>query len=196
MKYDLHIHSKYSLDSVLEPSEIVRIAKEKGLNGVAITDHNTIKGGIEAKEYETKDFKVIVGSEIMTERGEIIGLFLKDEIYSRDSNEVILEIRRQGGIVVIPHPFDRLRKSAFILTEMYAEFVDCIEGYNSLCVFKNDNEDAVAFAMKYSLTIVAGSDAHFRSEIGNAGIIINTTDIREAILRNNLRIFGINQKKE
>jgi len=91
MKLDLHIHSKYSSDGVLDPEKIVKIAAKRGLNGVAITDHNTIIGGLKAKNYETEDFKVIVGSEISTERGEIIGLFLKEEIKPGNVQEVILE---------------------------------------------------------------------------------------------------------
>ena len=95
MKLDLHIHSKYSSDGVLDPEKIVKIAAKRGLNGVAITDHNTIIGGLKAKNYETEDFKVIVGSEISTERGEIIGLFLKEEIKPGNVQEVsIREVPR------------------------------------------------------------------------------------------------------
>ena len=97
MKYDLHIHLKYSSDGVLDPEKIVKIAIKRGLNGVAITDHNTIIGGLKAKNYETEDFKVIVGSEISTERGEIIGLFLKEEIKPGNVQEVISEIKEQNG---------------------------------------------------------------------------------------------------
>ncbi len=93
MKYDLHIHSKYSSDGVLDPERIVRIAMKRGLNGIAITDHNTIKGGLKTKKYENADFTVIVGSEISTERGEIIGLFLEEEVKSTNVQEVITEIK-------------------------------------------------------------------------------------------------------
>ncbi len=75
MKYDLHIHSKCSSDGVLEPSAVVKIAIKRGLSGIAVTDHNSIEGALEAKKYETQDFKVVVGSEIVTERGEITVLF-------------------------------------------------------------------------------------------------------------------------
>ena len=76
MKYDLHIHSKYSNDGGLEPEKIVEIAAKRGLRGIAITDHNTIKGGLMATQYETEDLKVIVATEIMTQKSEITGLFL------------------------------------------------------------------------------------------------------------------------
>jgi len=190
MKYDLHIHSKYSYDGILEPKDIVKIAIKRGLDGIAITDHNTIKGALEAKKYETDDFKVIVGSEIKTERGEITGLFLEEEINSRDLYEVIEKIKEQNGIVVIPHPFDRLKKSAFIPTEKDVKFIDCIEGFNSRCVFQRYNKEAINFAVKHGLKIVAGSDAHFRNEIGNAGIETNEGDIRKAISSGKIKIFG------
>ena len=190
MKYDLHIHSKYSSDGILEPKEIIKTAIKKGINGIAITDHNTIKGGLKAKKYETEDFKVIVGSEIMTERGEIIGLFLEEEVKSKNVQDVISEIKEQNGIAIIPHPFDELRHSAFHPTEEDVKFIDCIEGFNSRCVYQKYNKKAVEFAMKHNLTITAGSDAHFANEIGNAGIITETDDVREALIKNEVQIFG------
>ena len=192
MKYDMHIHSKYSSDGLLEPEKIIQIAMKRGLDGIAITDHNTIKGGLEAKKYENEDFTVIVGSEISTERGEIIGLFLEEEVKSKDVLDVISEIKNQNGIVVIPHPFDALRHSAFHPTEEDAKFIDCIEGFNSRCVFQKYNKKAVEFAMKHRLATTAGSDAHFANEIGTAGIITTTEreDVREALMKNEVQIFG------
>lgn len=190
MRFDPHIHSKYSYDGVMEPKRIIRIAVERGLDGIAITDHNTVKGGLEAKEYETRDFQVIVGSEVMTEKGEITGLFLSKEIKSRDVQGVIAEIKEQGGIVVIPHPFDRLRHSAFSVTDEDVKFIDAIEGFNSRCIFGGDNRKAVEFALRYNLPVIAGSDAHYPGEIGKGGIIIETNDVREAILRGDTEIYG------
>jgi len=189
-RIDLHVHSKYSDDGVLDPEEIVRIAKKKGLVGIAITDHNTIKGGQEAQRYETDDFKVIVGAEILTDKGEITGLFLSKEIESRHLEDVINEIKAQGGMVVVPHPFDGLRHSAFHITEEYAGLVDAIEGFNSRCVLAGYNRRALKFAAQYNLPIVGGSDAHYASEIGLAGIITHSDDIRMAILQHDLEIFG------
>ncbi|UCG55024.1 MAG: PHP domain-containing protein [Dehalococcoidia bacterium] len=190
MKYDLHIHSKYSSDGVLEPEDIIKAAKERGMDGIAVTDHDTIIGGLETKKYETKDFKVIIGSEIMTEQGEVTGLFLSQEITSRDVQGVFSEIKAQGGIVVIPHPFDGLRRSTFHPTEEDVKFIDAIEGFNSRCVFQKYNNKAVTFALRYNLPIIGGSDAHFVNEIGIAGIVVMTSDIKAAILNNALDIFG------
>ena len=190
MKFDLHIHSKYSHDGVLEPDEIVRIAKQRSLSGIAITDHDTIRGGQEAKKYETKDFKIIIGAEIMTEVGEITGLFLSKEVKSRRFQEVIAEIKAQGGLVIVPHPFDLLRRSAFHITEEHAGLVDAIEGFNSRCVFQSYNRKAFEFAARHNLPVIGGSDAHYNNEIGLAGIITNSDDIRRAIMQPELRLFG------
>lgn len=193
MKYDLHIHSKYSSDGILDPEKIVKIATKRGLNGIAITDHNTIKGGLKAKKYENEDFKVIIGSEISTERGEIIGLFLEEEVKSKDVQGVISEIKDQNGIVIIPHPFDELRRSAFQPTKEDVEFIDCIEGFNSRCVFQKYNKKAVEFAMNHNLTITAGSDAHFAWEIGNAFILAESSgeeELRGKILKKEITFNG------
>lgn len=190
IKIDLHIHSKYSSDGILEPEEIVRVAKERGLDGIAITDHNTIRGGQEAKKYETEDFKVIIGAEIMTEKGEVTGLFLSKEVKSRRFQDVMAEIKAQGGMVIVSHPFDGLRRSAFHIITEYAGLVDAIEGFNSGCLFQRYNTRALEFAARHNLPIVAGSDAHYANEIGLGGVIIRSDDIRRAIMQSNLTLFG------
>ena len=190
MKSDLHIHSKYSDDGILDPEEIIRIAKDRGLNAIAITDHNTIRGGQEAQKYEASDLKVIIGAEIMTEKGEITGLFLSEEVKARHFLDVIAEIKAQGGLVIVPHPFDELRHSAFHITSEYANLVDAIEGFNSRCIFQRYNRKAVEFAAQYNLPVVGGSDAHYANEIGLGGIITKSDDIRKAIMDNNLTLFG------
>lgn len=190
MKFDLHTHTKYSIDGVLEPSVLVKIAMKQGLDGIAVTDHNTIQGGLCAKYYETPDFHVIVGSEISTERGEIIGLFLSEEITARFFTDVISQIRDQNGIVIVPHPFDRVRHSALFPGEYDAGYFDAVEGFNSRCIFHHDNEKAQLYAQNCSLCMTAGSDAHLANEIGNAGIIVQDENIRETIRQHTLKIFG------
>lgn len=190
LRFDLHTHSKYSSDGVLDPKKIVKTAIKRNLNGIAITDHNTIKGGLKAKEYETKDFKVIVGSEIMTDQGEVIGLFLSEEVKANNLVNVISEIKAQNGIVIIPHPFDEMRHSALYPNEECASLIDCIEGFNSRCVLQKYNDKAVEYANKHNLSLVAGSDAHFANEIGNAGIITESEDLQELIIKKKIEIFG------
>ncbi len=178
MIIDLHIHSKYSFDSIQSPSKIIKIAK-KNLDGIAITDHGTIKGGLEAKKInKDPNLIVIVGCEINTEIGDIIGLFLNKEINSRNSMEVIREIKAQDGIVVLPHPY-RGHK----LNEELLNSVDAIEGFNARSTIE-ENEKGMELAKKYNKPIVAGSDAHFTSEIGNAKCCINEEigDLKLALL--------------
>jgi len=191
MKFDLHVHSLYSRRcGSMKTEDIVKIAKKKGLDGIAITDHNTIAGGIRAKKLETEDFRVIIGSEIMTNRGEVTGLFLSEEIPSGSFETVVAAIRSQNGLVVLPHPFDRLRSGALHPLPDDVSYIDAIEGFNSRCVFQSDNQTANKFGHEYNLAVVAGSDAHFPDEIGRAGIRTDSDDLRECILSQNFKTFG------
>jgi predicted metal-dependent phosphoesterase TrpH len=189
----MHVHSKYSRDGVLEPETIIKTAMMRGLGGVAITDHDTIMGALSAKKHEPRDFEVITGSEIKTDRGEIIGLFLEKDIVSRKAYEVIKEIKEQEGIVVVPHPFDRLRKTRFTPKDEDVRLIDCIEVFNSRCLFQKYNEEAMRFAAKHALKTIAGSDAHFEYEVGKAGIELSSEDdgdLKKAILEGKVGIFG------
>jgi len=170
VKFDLHIHSKYSYDSLLRPDTIIRISKKKGLDGVAVTDHNTIKGGIEAsKVNKDDDFVVIVGSEIKTEYGDVIGLFLTDEIRSRVFVDVVDEIRDQGGLTVLAHPF---RKGIVFPRDLLGH-VDLIEGFNARSP-KNLNQKAIELARDCRIPVTAGSDAHLGFEIGMGRAVTRT----------------------
>ncbi len=190
MRYDFHTHTKYSLDGYVNPKMLVKIAAKRGLSGIAVTDHNTIKGGVEAKKYETPKIEVIVGSEILTDRGEVIGLFLRDEITSTSFSDVVDEIRAQGGVVVLPHPFDRVRRTAVHPTPEDTRFIDSIEIFNSRCVRQIYNDLSANFAAKNDLKIIAGSDAHFENEIGNAGVTTDSEDIKKAVLNGDFLVFG------
>ena len=191
MKYDLHVHSKYSRDSYLNPKTIIKIAQKRGLSGVAITDHNTIKGGLIAKKFEIKDLQVIVGSEIETERGEVIGLFLNEEIKSKLFSNVIQEIKDQNGLIILPHPFDKIRGNGINPTKDDTPSIDCVEVYNSRCLLEKYNLKASEFAAANKLKISAGSDAHFANEVGKAGIVVHQKiEDPEELLDKNLNYFG------
>lgn len=165
MNYDLHIHSKYSYDSFLAPERIIKIAKKKGLDGVAITDHGTIRGGVETlKLNKEKNFKVIVGAEIKTEYGDIIGLFLNEEIKTTTLGDVLDEIQSQGGLSVLAHPYRQ-----YEFPEKIVDKVDLIEGFNARSRRKL-NEKAYELGLQLKKPMTAGSDAHSSFEIGN-GII-------------------------
>ncbi|NYB53096.1 MAG: PHP domain-containing protein [Methanobacteriaceae archaeon] len=194
MLIDLHTHSQYSADGYMSPRTIIKTSLKKGLGGVAVTDHNTIKGGlktIKCLETELKtlknEFKVIVGSEVSTTQGEIIGLFLNEEIKSREPVDVMEEIRDQDGMVVIPHPFDVIRKESFTPQKEHLKLIHKIEVFNSRCVKSQFNRDALEFASKYDLGCIAGSDAHFANELGKAGIEIGNHNMDKSDLRNKQR---------
>ena len=147
---DFHIHSKYSYDSILSPRTILKVAKKQGLNAIAITDHDTIKGGVETQKINTdKDFLVIVGSEVNTEIGDLIGLNLNEEIKSKNSIEVIEEIKAQGGYVILPHPY-RGHK----LNEHIIENSDAIEVFNGRST-REQNMKALELAKKYFKPFIA-----------------------------------------
>ncbi len=170
-RYDMHVHTKYSGDSRMEPADIVRIAKKKGLTGIAVTDHNTIKGGIEASE-NREGVNVIVGAEIMTDYGEVIGYRLNQEIKSRRIEEVIDEIKQQGGLVSVPHPFDTVRKGAIDQIKLgeIADRLDFVETRNARS-FWFSNDKAARFAAEHNLPGLGGSDAHMAFEIGRCSTV-------------------------
>jgi len=195
IRLDIHVHSKYSYDSISEPEDIVKIAKIKGLQGLAITDHNTIKGGLETKKFEDNNFIVIIGSEIATTDGEIIGLFLNREIPGNLSmRKTLEEIHEQGGLAIIPHPFDTVRKHAVKFIEK--KTLELINGIETLNARSKSviNENAQDFANKSRTKKFAGSDAHTLIEIGRAGIIVNTLStaenhIKQAIINNQFTLY-------
>ena len=149
--------------------QIIERCLARAINCIAVADHGTIEGAL--KMQSRAPFKVIVAEEILTHHGEIMGMFLKKTIPSGQSVEkTIAEIKAQGGLVCIPHPFDNLRPSAFsgkILAEIREE-VDVIEVFNSRAVLLRHSTRAKNFALKHGIPGGAGSDAHTLYEIGNA----------------------------
>jgi hypothetical protein len=161
MIFDFHIHSKYSFDSIMSPKRIVRIAQDNGLDCIAITDHDSIKGGLEAKKYENRNIKVLIGEEIYTDHGDLIGINLKEEICEKNFFKAVEEIKRQGGISILPHPYKEHKD-----VENIVQHVDIIEAYNSR-TSQELNEKAKNLAEKLNKPYICGSDAHFYREIGN-----------------------------
>jgi predicted metal-dependent phosphoesterase TrpH len=190
-KYDLHIHTNHSSCSRIKPKKLLRIAKKRGLNGIAITNHNTIKGGAEVKKAnKDKNFEVIIGAEIKTDKGEILGLYLKKEIKSRKAEEVIDEIHKQGGLAIAAHPFTwGLLRTPAKLDKKELKKLDGFETFNSRNTFRWENEFAVQFAQKHKLAQTAGSDAHFYYEIGKAFTLFNGS-LRDAIKKRKTVIMG------
>lgn len=167
IRVDFHIHTYHSYDSLMKPDKIIRIAKARGLNGIVACDHNTIQGGLEAQEANhDKDFAVIVGAEIATDVGDITGIFLTEEIESRNFHDVIREINQQGGRVILNHPY-----KGHDLSRIDFSKIDYIEGYNSRLDAKL-NQKALELAQKFTKPVIAGSDSHLYSEIANCMTVV------------------------
>ncbi|QSZ67926.1 PHP domain-containing protein [Methanofollis aquaemaris] len=162
---DFHIHSRYSHDSFMRPEKILAVAREVGLDVVAITDHNSIQGGLEGRKYQERSgIQVIVGSEVKSDAGDIIGLSIEEEIRSRAWKDVIDEIKGQGGIVVLPHPY----RSHHSIQDL-AEAVDLVEVWNARST-PEQNAQALELASRLGKKGLMGSDAHLYREIGSVKV--------------------------
>lgn len=169
LRADLHIHSEYSMDSKMSLERIIDRCLKLGINCVAIADHGTTAGALKMKEIAP--FKVIVAQEILTPIGEIMGMFLTEDIPGGFSpEETIGRIKDQGGLVCLPHPLDRFRGIAqnYQEIEKVLADIDIVEAYNSRVLLKSYNKKAEVFARKHGLPCSAGSDAHIPHEIGHA----------------------------
>jgi predicted metal-dependent phosphoesterase TrpH len=171
---DLHLHTSWSHDCQIPVEDLLDHAEAQGLGAIAVTDHNVFGGALEAaKLARDRDLIVIPGEEVKTaDQGEVIGLFLSEEIPRGQSfGETVAAIRSQGGIVYLPHPFDRLHAipEPATLHRHLAE-VDVLEVYNARLLFEAYNDEALRFARKYDLTMGAGSDAHVLQGIGTGAM--------------------------
>jgi hypothetical protein len=183
---DLHMHTSWSHDCSIEPRELVDYAEAIGLGAIAVTDHNVFGGALEAAELARgRDLTVILGEEIKTDgQGEVIGLFLQEEIpRGLPFADTITAIREQGGLVFVPHPFDRMHTvpDAATLHRHLAE-IDLFEVYNARVLFDTANDEALRFARKYNLTMGAGSDAHVLQGVGTGALRMRAFDGPEEFL--------------
>jgi predicted metal-dependent phosphoesterase TrpH/glycosyltransferase involved in cell wall biosynthesis len=183
---DLHLHTSWSHDCQIPVEELLDHAEEKGLGAIAVTDHNVFGGALEAIELARgRNLIVIPGEEIKTDgEGEVIGLFLREEIARGMSFvETVAAIRKQGGIVYLPHPFDRLHSIPSVKTlKGHLEELDVVEVYNARLLFEAYNDEALRFARKYGLTMGAGSDAHVLQGVGTGGVRMRAFDGPEEFL--------------
>jgi predicted metal-dependent phosphoesterase TrpH/glycosyltransferase involved in cell wall biosynthesis len=171
---DLHMHTNWSHDCSIDVDELLDHAEAEGLGAIAVTDHNVIGGALEAVERaRNRRIVVIPGEEIKTDgQGEVIGLFLKEEIPRGLSfPDTVAAIRAQGGLVYMPHPFDRLHSIADPSTlHRHLAEIDVFETYNARLLFEAYNDEALRFARKYNLTAGAGSDAHVLQGVGTGAV--------------------------
>jgi predicted metal-dependent phosphoesterase TrpH len=170
VRVDCHLHTVASGDAVLTLDQLAVRVQETGLDVVFITDHNVTSAAVTAAERDL-GVRVIVGEEIRTPDGDMIGLFLTERVpYVLPVSEVVARIRAQGGLVYAPHPFDRVRSSLGpVLPDLCARGgVDIIEVFNAKIADQALNRQAAALAATYSLPGAAGSDAHDAPGVGAA----------------------------
>jgi predicted metal-dependent phosphoesterase TrpH/glycosyltransferase involved in cell wall biosynthesis len=171
---DLHLHTSWSHDCQIPVADLLDQAEAQGLGAIAVTDHNVFGGALEAIELaRDRDLVVIPGEEVKTaDQGEVIGLFLSEEIPRGLSfGETVGAIRDQGGVVYLPHPFDRLHAIPEPVTlHRHLAEVDVLEVYNARLLFEAYNDEALRFARKYDLTMGAGSDAHVLQGVGTGAV--------------------------
>jgi len=168
-KADLHVHTCYSMDCLTPLERIVQRCLDVGINCIAVADHNTIAGALKLKEIAP--FKVIVAEEVLTPVGEIMGLFLTEKVpRGLSPKEAIAQIRSQGGLVGIPHPFGRspFWNSNELTSQEVLSQVDIIEAFNSRTPFSSSIAKARKLALEQGKAASAGSDAHTLGEIGRA----------------------------
>ncbi len=181
IEVDLHMHTDHSPDCATPVDVLLKTARDRGLGAIAITDHNEVSGALEARRIaeEMGGIKVIVAEEVKTaEQGEVIGLFLEEKIpRGLTMAETIAEIRRQGGLVYVPHPFDRFHSVPDYehLLDMIEE-IDILEVFNPRVALTAFNEEAERFASKYRIVPGAGSDSHVAQGLGSVRVRIHDFD--------------------
>ncbi len=183
---DLHMHTSWSHDCSIDVEELLDHAEADGLGAIAVTDHNVFGGALAAVEAARgRELIVIPGEEVKTEgQGEVIGLFLEEEIPRGLSfGATIAAIREQGGLVYLPHPFDRMHAIADPTTlHRHLGEIDIFEVYNARLLFETYNDEAVRFARKYNLVAGAGSDAHVLQGVGTGALRMRAFDGPEEFL--------------
>jgi predicted metal-dependent phosphoesterase TrpH len=192
LRADLHIHTDDSMDCTTSVEQVIARCLEIGINCIAITDHGAVANALRLKSMAP--FPVIVGEEILTPHGEVMGLFLSERVPSPlPAQEAVAHIKAQGGLVCIPHPFDCLRSSAIggRVVEMLPD-IDIIEVFNSRTHLRRDLARASSFAQSHGFAASAGSDAHTPSEIGRAYVEMPEFNGRDEFLQSLTRgrVFG------
>jgi glycosyltransferase involved in cell wall biosynthesis len=194
---DLHMHTDHSPDCATPVPTLLETASRVGLGAIAVTDHNEISGALAAREL-ANGIKVIVAEEIKTaDQGEVIGLFIEEKIpRGMTLQETIAEIRRQGGLVYVPHPFDRMHSVPDYehLLDVVEE-IDAIEVFNPRVAFAAFNDEAARFAAKYRIVAGAGSDSHVAQGLGSVKIRMRDFDGPEEFLES-LRDADIVRKRQ
>jgi hypothetical protein len=186
----IHIHTKYSPDSPTEPKDIVKFAKKLNLDVLGITDHYTSKGAIETRKIaKEKGIIVLIGQEVKTNYGDVL-VFGTEDSLKTDFFGLIDKARSEGLLVILPHPFDLMRKKSAVGVNISrenlnraAKKMDAIEVFNSRCFLNAYNEQAEKFADSHNLPGIAGADAHLLEELENARNTISCEKNEEEVYK-------------
>ena len=173
LKTEFHCHTIYSKDSLVQPARLVKTCRRKGIDRVIITDHNSIKGALEAQKIASE--LVIVGEEIMTTKGEILAAYVTEEIPAGLSpQETIARLKEQRAFISVSHPFDFTRSGHWQEADLLEilPLVDAIETFNARCLLPSMNLRAQEFADRHGIASTAGSDAHTLFELGKATLTL------------------------
>ena len=171
MRVELHCHTCFSQDSLMLPARVLEICRQRGIDKVAITDHNTVAGALQAAE--TDPTRVIVGEEIKTSKGELLAFFVRQEIPSGLEPELAIErLRSQGAFISVSHPLDGLRDGAWLMEDLrrILPLVDALEVFNARSWCSWSDRRAAGLAAEAGLLGTAGSDAHTYAEVGRASV--------------------------
>jgi predicted metal-dependent phosphoesterase TrpH len=179
VRAELHCHTLASKDSLTSVESLLLECQRKEIDRLAITDHNRIDAALQAQQLEPD--RVIVGEEIMTQKGELLAFFVTEEVpKGLPPLEAIRQLRQQGAFISVSHPFDLSRNGAWALPDLLeiAPLVDAIETFNSRCLGNRPNQEAQDFAAAHGLGGTSGSDAHILWEVGRATLVM--PDFRSA----------------
>jgi len=177
MKVEFHCHTVYSKDSLMAPESLLARCRQRGIDRVVVTDHNTIRGAARAKELDPE--RVIIGEEIMTTGGELLAAFVLEEVPAGLHPQAAIDrLRQQGAFISVSHPFDRFREGSWRRRDLLRILpeVDAIEVYNSRCWLPAFNQTAMAFAKEHQMAGTVGSDAHAAFELGRSVLLIDRFD--------------------
>ena len=178
LKLDLHIHSRYSEDAYGKPKDIIKSVKKKGLQGIAITDHNTVKGGLKALKVKPKDFIVIPGVEISTADGHVIALDVTEDITRNLPVEETIDcIIDKGGLPIVPHLFRRMSGIKYEKLKTIYQKIPAIEVFNG-CSLPKTNVKTASIAKEFHLGGTGGSDTHHADYAGFGYTLVDSTDMR------------------
>lgn len=188
LRLDLHNHTSFSSDGVMSPAELLGAARANGLGCVAVTDHNTVEGALEALALAQTDPtlpRVIPGIEVSTADGDIIGLYVQERIpRGLPAGDTIALIRQQGGLVYLPHPFDVIRRGTIAtgVREQAADQADIVEVLNGRSLSPLPGRKAGRLAYRHAKPRGAGSDAHGPAEVGRAYVLVDRSPTREDLV--------------